>query len=267
MEKLCRLSHKLRIDILRMFFHSKTGHLASALSCIEILTVLYFVECRDEDKIILSKGHGAAALYAILAHKGLIPYTELKTFYSKGSRLLALASNTIPGIEIPTGSLGQGICYATGIAKAYKLDQKEAFVYCVLGDGETQEGSVWEAAMFGGNHRLNNLIVILDYNRVQASNTIENIANVKPVREKWEAFGWQVYEIDGHDIEQIHETIALAKNNESEKPILIIANTHKGHGISFIEDQGNCHMRNPKGNEWKTVCDEFGISFEELSFP
>lgn len=267
MDNLYRISRKLKIDILRMFYHSKTGHLASALSCIDILIDLYYIECSGEDKVILSKGHGAAALYAILANKGAIPYSELKSFYDKESRLLALASNTIPGIDIPTGALGQGICYATGIAKACQLDRKSGFVYCVLGDGEMQEGSVWEAAMFAGNHQLQNLIVILDANRIQASSFVKDIADIAPVEDKWMAFGWQVYETDGHDIEKLHEVINKAKNNNSEAPILIIARTHKGHGISFIEDQAHCHMRIPKDGEWKIVCAEFGINFEELLFP
>ena len=156
------LVRELKLDILRLFYHSKTGHLSSALSCIELLSVLYFWKHDEKDRIILSKGHGAAALYPILAKIGEIHREELKTFYGYNSRLFALASHKTPGIEVSTGSLGQGICFASGLAKAYQLDEEEAKIFCILGDGEMQEGSVWEAAMFAAAQQLDNFGVFLD---------------------------------------------------------------------------------------------------------
>ena len=259
----CELVRSLKIDLLRMFFHSHTGHLASSLSCIEILSVLYYGMKRNDDHIILSKGHGAAALYVILANQGMIAREELLTFYKKNSRLLALASNTIPGIAVPTGSLGQGICFATGVAKAYRMDNQTKRVYCIIGDGEMQEGSVWEAAMFAGNHNLSNMTVILDHNKIQASNNVLNIANVDPISQKWKAFGWNVYEVNGHDVNEIMEALCDMQECD-DRPSIIIANTHKGNGISFLEDIWDCHMKNPQGDEWKQVCEAFNITVEDL---
>lgn len=263
-ETLAKITRDLKLDILRMFYHSKTGHLASALSCIELLTVLYFSEKQVNEHVILSKGHGAAALYAILAKRGILPREELKTFYGYNSRLLALASCTIEGIPVPTGSLGQGVCVAAGIAKAYQMDQKNDWTYCVLGDGEMQEGSVWEMAMFAANQHLKHFIVILDHNNIQASGRIEDVAPVEPIREKWEAFGWNVEEINGHDIEEIQHILQQVKKRQSERPTFIIANTIKGNGISFMAGQPDCHMRNPKKEEWLQVCKEFHITMGEL---
>lgn len=261
------LVRDLKLDILRMFYHSKTGHLASALSCIEMLSVLYFWQHNAKDRIVLSKGHGAAALYSILAKKGDIHRDELKTFYGYDSRLFALASHKTPGIEISTGSLGQGICFASGLAKAYQLDEEEAKVFCILGDGEMQEGAVWEAAMFASAQKLDNFAVFLDYNGIQASERVQAITNIEPIREKWEAFGWQVEEIDGHDLTAIQDVVQRFRNGIYHKPLFVIAHTHKGHGIPFIQDQADCHMRNPKNEEWEIVCREFHISPEELSLP
>lgn len=263
-EELERIVQDLKIDILRMFYQSRTGHLASALSCLELLSVLYFDENMNRDKVILSKGHGAAALYAILARKGRIPREELNTFYGENSRLLALASCTIPGIDVPTGSLGQGIGFASGIAKAYQMDKKDSFVYCILGDGEMQEGSVWETAMSAANQKLWNFVVILDHNGIQASNYVEKVASIEPVRKKWEAFGWLVEELNGHDLLAIQEAVKRVKMRKSTVPTFLIANTVKGHGISFIEGQPDCHMRNPRGGEWQQVCQEFHITMEDL---
>ena len=259
------LVRELKLDILRMFYHSKTGHLSSALSCIEMLSVLYFWQRDEKDRIVLSKGHGAAALYPILARIGDIDRAELKTFYGYNSRLFALASHKTPGIEVSTGSLGQGICFASGLAKAYRLDDEKAKVFCILGDGEMQEGSVWEAAMFAPTQKLDNFAVFLDYNGIQASERVQTIMQIEPVREKWQAFGWQVEEIDGHDLTAIQDVVQTFRDNIYHKPLFVIAHTHKGHGIPFIQDQADCHMRNPKNEEWKIVCRAFHISPEELS--
>ena len=263
-DALDKILRDIKLDVLRMFFQSGTGHLASALSCVDILTSLYFYRHNEADRIVLSKGHGAGALYAVLAHAGIIPRKELATFYAYNSNLLALASPTLAGIDVPTGSLGQGIGFAAGVALAYMMDCKDALVYCIIGDGEMQEGSVWETALFAGNHGLKNLVVILDHNGIQASGRTDDIADVAPVCEKWKAFGFETFEMDGHDLTAITAMIDKVKELSMEKPRFICANTVKGNGISFIADRPDCHMRNPKGNEWQKVCDEFGISMEEL---
>lgn len=260
---LKKIVSKLKIDILKMFYISQTGHLASALSCIEILSVVFFHK-RKDDKVILSKGHGAAALYAVLAQTGAIPHADLRSFYGYNSKLLALASYGINGIDVSTGSLGQGICFATGIAKAYKADNKENYVFCILGDGEMQEGSVWEAAMFAAKQHLDNMIVILDYNHIQASGLIEDIAEGSNIKNKWNAFGWNVEEIDGHNLCEIENVLEKINIKKSNKPNFIIANTIKGNGISFIQNRQDCHMLLPKDNEWITICKDFGITLEEL---
>ena len=266
-DHLEQVVRELKIDILRLFYQSKTGHLASALSCIELLTALYLGPRDEKDQVILSKGHGAAALYVVLAKMGKIQRKELQSFYGYNSRLLALASDKIPGIDIPTGALGQGICFATGMAKAYQLNEERAKIFCILGDGEMQEGSVWEAALFAAAQKLNNMAVFLDDNGVQASGRVREIMEMEPVREKWAAFGWQIEEIDGHDMAAIQAIVRSFREGGGEKPLFVIAHTHKGHGISFMEDQADCHMRNPKGEEWQQVCRDFHISLEELSLP
>lgn len=255
---------EVKSDILRMFYRSGTGHLASAFSCVEILTALYFYNHKADDRIILSKGHGVGAIYPILAYEGKITRGELKSFYGCNSRLLALASPTVPGIEIPTGSLGQGLCFATGLAKAYKLDQKKEMVYCIIGDGEMQEGSIWEGALFAGSHKLKNLVVILDNNRIQASCRTEDISNLEPILDKWKAFGFECSEIDGHNLQDITEVIDKACDSNIDMPKFICANTVKGHGLPYIENEANCHMKNPKGKEWQEVCARFNLSLEEL---
>ena len=266
-DHLEQVVRELKIDILRLFYQSKTGHLASALSCIELLTALYFGPRDEKDQVILSKGHGAAALYVVLAKMGKIQRKELQSFYGYNSRLLALASDKIPGIDIPTGALGQGICFATGLAKAYQLNEERAKIFCVLGDGEMQEGSVWEAAMFAATQGLNNMAVFLDANGIQASGAIKEIMDMAPIRAKWESFGWHVEDLDGHDLSTIRAVVHSFREKAYHKPLFVIAHTHKGHGISFMEDRADCHMRNPKGEEWQQVCRDFHISLEELSLP
>lgn len=253
----------IKKDLLKMFYHSRTGHMASSFSCVDILFSIYEHKSK-EDEVVLSKGHGGAALYAVLAHEGIIEKDKLMSFYDVGSDLLALASNTIDGISIPTGSLGQGICYSTGVAKANVLDGKEGKVFCVLGDGEMQEGSVWEAATFAGVHKLKNLVVILDHNHIQAGHKIKYVSDDTNVCEKWAAFNWNIYMVNGHDVDAILDVFKKAEKSDNDLPHMIIAETKKGNGIYGIEDRDDCHMKNPKGSEWDEVCKAFGISLEEL---
>lgn len=260
-------ARQLQIDILRMFYHSRHGHLSSAMSCAEIMAVLYF-GCYDQttgNRVVLSKGHGGAALYAALAEKGILDMKELVTFYDCDTRLIALATYGVPGIEISGGSLGQGICYATGLAKGLQLDGSSAYVYCVVGDGETQEGSVWEAAAFAAAQKLDHLFVIVDDNRIQCTGRTEQIVPMEPMAEKWRAFGWQTYETDGHDTTALMKVIKEAQAT-AEKPIAIVARTIKGHSLPCIVDQDECHMMIPREEEWDAVCAAFGITRKELEF-
>lgn len=271
-EKLEEIAKEIRIDILKMYWRAGWGHLSPALSCVDILVALYFGNIvnrnslfnEEHDHVILSKGHACAALYAVLARLGYLSRDELNTFYQKGSRLSGLASSAVPGIEVPTGSLGHGLSFATGTAMAAKIKNIEERTYVILGDGESQEGSVWEAAMFASNHNLNNLIVILDHNRLQASGWVDNIASIHPIREKWESFGWKVCECNGHDLEALVANLHLAVQHD-KSPTILIANTIKGKGLSFAENNPQWHSRAPKGDEWDIACKDLGITMRELS--
>ena len=216
------------------------------------------------DRVILSKGHGCAALYSVLSRLGYFPHEELSGFYQKGSALTGLASSKVNGIDIPTGSLGHGICFATGTALAAKIQELEYRTYVILGDGESQEGSVWEAALFAGNHGLNNLIVILDNNLLQASDWLKSISPIEPIRPKWESFGWNVLESDGHDFSALIKVLDISKREE-KRPSLIIANTTKGKGIKIAEDNPEWHSRVPRGREWELACSDLKISVEDLN--
>jgi len=269
--ELGKIAHELRIDIARLFYQSQTGHMAPALSCIDIFTVLYFGDIvyreklfsKERDRIILSKGHACAALYVVLARLGYFPRQEFMTFYQKNSRLGGHPNVLLPGIETATGSLGHGICFATGTAKAAQLDKKNYKTYVVMGDGENQEGSVWEAAMFAAKENLNNLIVIIDRNQLQASARIEEIGPLEPLADKWRAFGWDVKTVDGHDFSALQNVLNEAKWSK-KKPVCIIANTVKGKGISIAENSEMWHSRAPKAEEWPIVCKDLGIRMEDL---
>lgn len=267
-ESLRARARELQINILRMFYHSRHGHLASAMSCAEIMAVLYF-GCYDHSvgsRVVLSKGHGGAAIYAALAAKGILNVKELATFYDRGTRLIALATYGVPGIEISGGSLGQGICYATGMAKGLQIDASPAYVYCVVGDGETQEGSVWEAAAFAAAQKLDHLLVIIDDNRIQCTGRTGQIVPMEPMAEKWRAFGWQIYEADGHDTTSLMDVIKEAQATENGMPIAVVAHTIKGHGLPGIANRDECHMMIPQEEEWDAVCAEIGITRKELEF-
>lgn len=265
------VAQNVRIDLLRMFYKSGTGHVAPALSCVDIFTELYFAPVIDwekrtsdeRDRVILSKGHGCAALYAVLANAGYFPREELLTFYQSNTRLEGHPNLLLPGIETATGSLGHGICFATGTAMAAKLDDKKYRTYVVVGDGELQEGSVWEAAMFSGNQGLDNLTVIVDYNKLQAGDKVDRIASLEPFVDKWRTFKWNVIRVDGHDFKELDRAFTEAKQCK-EYPTVIIADTIKGKGISFMENKEEWHSRAPKGKEWDIVCEEYGITTEEL---
>jgi transketolase len=261
--ELAILAQELRIPILEMLTEAKSGHPGGSLSAIDVLTALWFSEMKgvesaktlgaDRDHFILSKGHGVPALYAILAKKGFIEEKELMTLRKTGSRLQGHPDRVrMPIVEASTGSLGQGLSVALGMAMGLKLDGKKNRVFCMMGDGEIQEGQVWEAALAAPKFGVTNLCAIIDANGGQIDGPVSEVMPLEPLGEKWESFGWHVTEIDGHDMEQILDAFAEFDSEAvsgSKRPFLIIARTAKGKGVSFMENQIGWHGVCPKVEE------------------
>lgn len=258
-EELEKIAKKIRIGILEQVYKAQSGHPGGSLSIADILTVLYFNELNiDEknpnwdqrDRLILSKGHCSPALYSCLAHRGFFAKKELKNFRKINSNLQGHPDmNKVPGVDMTSGSLGQGLSVANGIAIAGKLDKKNYRVYCILGDGEIEEGQVWEAAMAANKYKLDNLCIIIDNNNLQIDGTIEKVMSSYPIDEKFRSFRFQVINIDGHDIEEIMKAFEVAKNIKG-KPTCIIAKTIKGKGISFMENQVSWHGKAPNEEQF-----------------
>lgn len=237
---------------------SHGSHIGSILSVADIVAVLYNdvanitpenIKDENRDRIVLSKGHAGAAIYAALAEKGFFPVEELKTHYADGSRLSGHVSHKgIPGVEISTGSLGHGACMACGIALNAKLEEMPYFTYTIVGDGECDEGSIWEMALFANHFKLNQFVVIVDHNKMQSLDYCDNTLALSPFAEKWKAFGWNVYDIDGHNHDELRNALNDAKKSQ-DKPSVIIANTVKGNGISFMENDILWHYRFPHEGE------------------
>lgn len=256
-----QLAWLIRRHGVEMTHLSKGSHIGAILSVADIVAVLYgeIMRCRpeepkweDRDRFILSKGHAGAAIYAALAECGFFPVEELKTHYQNGSRLSGHVSHHLPGVDFSTGSLGHGISAAAGMALAAKKDGKQHRVFAVLGDGECDEGSVWEAALFANHFCLDNLTVVIDHNRMQSLDTCENTLSLDSLREKFAAFGWRAMEVDGHD----HDALRAALKNSDpagRKPTVVIANTVKGKGISFMEHDILWHYRFPHDG-WEYDC-------------
>lgn len=244
----------IRKHIIEEVFSAKSGHPGGSLSCTDIFTVLYFDEMRvdvnnpkwaDRDRFVLSKGHCAPALYATLALKGFFPEKDLVTLRKVDSYLEGHPSMTyVPGVDMSTGSLGQGISAAAGMAMAAKLDKKDYRVYSILGDGEIQEGQVWEASMAAAHYKLDNLTAFVDYNGLQIDGSIQEVMNPEPIADKFAAFGWHVISIDGHDVEAIKAAIEQAKTVKG-KPTMVVCKTVKGKGVSFMENNGAWHGSAP----------------------
>ncbi|KQZ01897.1 transketolase [Pseudolabrys sp. Root1462] len=262
---------ELRGEVIGMSHKTGSAHLASCLSCIDILTAAYWhalnidpAKPTDDgrDRFILSKGHAAMAIYATLAHRGYFPRDLLETYTKDGGKLAEHPpANMLPGIEAATGSLGHGLPIANGHALSAKVKDKGANyrVFALMSDGECNEGSVWEAAMFASAQKLANLCVIVDYNKWQATARSNETLQLSPLREKWESFGWDAYEIDGHDIGAVATALADVPNGSS-KPVAFIANTVKGKGVSFMEDDNNWHYRAPTAEEVVKARQELGLS-------
>jgi len=262
LEELKQKSKLLRKNIVKMVYNAKSGHPGGSLSGVDILNVLYD-KClnipqewdkspnfNQRDRFILSKGHASPLLYSVLAQKGLIDENELMTFRKFGSKLQGHpAKQYVNGVETSTGSLGQGISIGCGIALGLKLDKNSAKVFVYTGDGELQEGSCWEGFMEAAHRNLDNLIVIVDRNRLQIDGDTENVMGLDNLKDKLKSFNWKVLEIDGHDYNEIYDAIENAKS--SDKPCAIIANTVKGKGVSFMENQAGWHGKAPNEEEFK----------------
>ncbi len=262
-----QVSKKLRKQILMMIHNSQSGHPGGSLSCIDILNVLFtksmkhFPECennpnyKNRDRFILSKGHASAALYTVLAHCGYFKEEDLMTFRLFGSKLQGHpCSNKLKGIEISTGSLGQGLSIACGMALGLRLDKIDSKVFVYMGDGELQEGSVWEAAMNASHNNLKNIIAFVDRNKLQIDGSTEKVKSVGNVAAKFEAFGWNTIEINGHNINEIYNAIETAK--KADKPTVIVANTVKGKGVSFMENNAGWHGKAPNDEQLKDALKE-----------
>lgn len=265
--QLKEIAKQIRKDIVYMLTESGSGHPGGSLSAVEILTTLYFNEMnvdpknpRDlgRDRFVLSKGHAAPVLYSALARRGFFSVDELKTLRKLGSMLQGHPNmNDVPGVDMSTGSLGQGISAAVGMALAGKLDKSNYRVYALLGDGELEEGQVWEAAMAAAHYKLDSLTAFVDYNGLQIDGPCTEVMSAVPIADKYLAFGWNVIEIDGHNFEEILEAIDKAKSVK-EKPTMIICKTVKGKGVSFMENQVGWHGKAPSTEEFEKAVVEIG---------
>lgn len=264
-EELKKISKNIRKGIIDSIYSGQSGHPGGSLSIADIMTVLYFNEMNinpedskndDRDRLVLSKGHCAPALYSTLANRGFFEVEELKTLRNIESRLQGHPDmKHIPGVDMTTGSLGQGLSSANGMAIAGKLDNKSYRVYCILGDGEIEEGQVWEAAMASNKYKLDNLCVIVDNNDLQIDGTIEEVMSSYPIDEKFRSFGFQIINIDGHNIREIMDAFEVAKTVKG-KPTCIIAKTVKGKGVSFMENQVGWHGKAPNKEQYNTALEE-----------
>lgn len=263
MEDLEKISKEIRNDIVDMIYCAGSGHPGGSLSCVEILVALYHklmnLNVDDEgnriDKFILSKGHASSCYYAVLSSKGYIPHEDLKTFRKFDSYLEGHPCIKINGVDVSSGSLGQGLSIANGMAISKKVSGKEGNVYCLVGDGEIEEGQIWEACMSSSKYNLNNLILFVDNNGLQIDGTIKDVKNVDKLEEKFNSFGFYVQRINGHNFDEILTSVSNAK--KSNKPNVIIANTIKGKGISFMENKAEWHGK-------KLTDEEYNLSKAEL---
>ena len=263
--ELEKVAKDVRKGIIEEVYRAESGHPGGSLSIADILTVLYFnvlnidpknSKWEDRDRFVLSKGHCSPALYSVLANRGYFDKELLKTFRNLESNLQGHPDmNKVPGVDMTTGSLGQGLSVANGMAIAGKLNNKQYRVYCLLGDGEIEEGQVWEAAMTANKYKLDNLCVIVDNNNLQIDGTIEEVMSSYPIDEKFKSFGFQIINIDGHNIQEIIDAFDVAKNVKG-KPTCIIAKTIKGKGVSFMENKAEWHGKAPTEEQYNLAIEE-----------
>ena len=264
---LKQISNNIRKSIIEEVYSAQSGHPGGSLSCADILTVLYFNQMNidpskisdpNRDRLVLSKGHACAALYATLAHRGYFDKAKLASFRKTGGILQGHPDmKSIPGVDMSSGSLGQGLSIANGMALSSKLDKKGFRVYCLVGDGEIEEGQIWEAAMTASNYKLDNLCLIVDNNNLQIDGKVEDVMNIYPIKEKFQSFGFKTFEVDGHNIDELINVFQKAKTVK-EKPTVIIAKTVKGKGVSYMEGEVAWHGKAPNKEQYE-------IALEELS--
>lgn len=263
---------QIRKDILKMLTEAGSGHTGGSLSLVEILLVLYYYKLKhdpknpdwkERDRLLLSKGHGAPALYALLADRGYFPKEKLTKLRKLGSQLQGHPQIGLPGIEISSGSLGQGLSIANGIALAARLDKLGFKVYCIMGDGETNEGQVWEAAMTAAHYKLDNVCAIIDFNKLQIDGFCCDIKDMGPYTHKWKDFGWNPIEVDGHDIAKLMDALDEA-DKVKERPTVVIAHTIKGKGVSFVENKVEWHGIAPKREEYERAIAELDEALKKL---
>lgn len=272
-KELQKFACKIRMGVVEGTHCASSGHPGGSMSIADLLSYLYFEEMRvdpknpaweDRDRLVLSKGHAAPALYAALAHRGFFPVEELKTLRKLDSRLQGHPNmHLTPGVDMSTGSLGQGISAAVGMAKAMKLSNKDCRVYAILGDGELEEGLVWEAAMFAGNGGLDNLTAFVDYNGLQIDGTLAEVNSPEPIPEKFAAFNWNVKVIDAHDLDAIDEAVQSAKATKG-RPTVIVMKSIKGKGVSFMENNVGWHGKGPNDDEYQKAMAELNAALAEL---
>lgn len=271
--ELKKMAHEVRKGILTSIYSAKAGHPGGSLSAADLFTYLYFEELNidpknpqmeDRDRFVLSKGHTAPGLYAALAYRGFFPVEDLDTLRHTGSYLQGHPDmKCVPGVDMSTGSLGQGLSTAVGMALAAKMDAKDYRVYALCGDGEIQEGQIWEAAMFAGHRKLDNLVVIIDHNKLQIDGRVEDVCSPYPIDKKFQAFHFHTITIDGHNFEEIAAAFQEAKETKG-MPTAIIANTVKGRGVSFMEDAAEWHGKAPKEEEFKVAMEDLRKAGETL---
>ncbi len=263
-------ANEMRIDVVRSIAEAGSGHPGGSLSCVDILTALYFADVLSHDpenpgwelrdRFILAKGHAAPALYAALAHAGYFPREELMTLRKWGSRLQGHPDcRLVPGVEVSTGSLGQGLSIAAGLACGLHSQESNACVFALLGDGECEEGQVWEAAMFAAHEKCGNLVAIVDSNQLQIDGNVLDVVQVGTLAEKFAAFGWDVREVDGHDISALVDVLSACKADRGIAPHAVIAHTVKGKGVGFMENQVGWHGKAPNDEELKIALSDLGV--------
>lgn len=272
-QRLKRQCLEVRRDIVEMIRHGKGGHVGGSLSSVEIVTVLFFEVMRlrpqepdwpDRDRFILSKGHVTPVLYSAMARRGFFPVEELATFGAPGTRLQKhVDKHFLPCAEVSSGSLAQGLSVGIGMAMADRLDGRSRHIFVLNSDGENQEGQTWEAAMAAAHFKLDRIVALLDSNGLQTDGMVREIMNVEPLEDKWRSFGWHVQRVDGHDVEQIISAIDLAKSTK-DKPHIVIADTVKGKGVSFIEGKYEWHSHSLSDEEYRIALGELEAAEREL---
>ncbi len=253
-----KIANEVRKTVLRLIYQAQTSHIGSNFSCIDILTVLYNIANidkdlkEDRDRIVISKGWVAASIYYFLSEKGIIPKEDLKTYCKDDSKYIGLLEPSVRGVEAAGGSMGFGLPFGVGFALAKKVKREKGKTFVLMSDGEMDCGTSWESALIAAHHKLDNLFVVVDFNGLQAMGRVKEILNVEPLKDKWQAFGWEVREIDGHNFEEIEKALTSI----SDKPVMIIAKTVKGKGVSFMEGDNIWHYKAPSEEEYKKALEE-----------